>query len=592
MAERFLIVSASMGAGHDGAARELANRLEESGHDTKVVDFLECAPGVGRLIKRVYQFQLDVAPWSYEALYRVFFKIPLLYGPLVWLTTVISSNRIRRHISRFEATSVVTTYPLASLVLGKERLRKKITVPVATFVTDFAVHPLWVHSGVDLNLCVHPRAAHAAMQATNQPSLAPGPLVPARFANNTEGRLQARQRLNIPADAQAVLVVAGSWGVGELEETYKDLVGAGDYFPVVACGSNEELRRRLCDKVGSTGLVLGWTDEMPALMAACDVLLQNAGGLTCMEAFASGLPVITYRPIPGHGIENAIEMEEAGVAPFVRSAQDLQGALAMAVSSSGRVTASRASTMFRGDAAEEIQALAYNYVSSALPRNRLIRTFVTASTRRRVVAAATAAAGLYSAFTFGADAAVAHGVDVAKAQPGQSSIYVGVRLGPQTMASTRLATDLAQFSATAIVNGPLASTNSQGIDHLVDTGVNVANGGWGGADDGLDLMLPETNVAKAARAISFHTGVRPTMFVPSTGVNGFDLSAARLEHEQIVRPNLKITAGSNVQRVSSGQIIVVNAQNATEPFIRETLASIYLQATQSGLTVKTFSTLK
>ncbi|MEE3921714.1 hypothetical protein V2I01_36055 [Micromonospora sp. BRA006-A] len=40
---------------------------------------------------------------------------------------------------------------------------------------------------------------------------------------------------------------------------------------------------------------------MPALMRAVDVMVENAGGLTCQEALAAGLPVVTYRPIAGHG---------------------------------------------------------------------------------------------------------------------------------------------------------------------------------------------------------------------------------------------------------------------------------------------------
>ena len=49
-------------------------------------------------------------------------------------------------------------------------------------------------------------------------------------------------------------------------------------------------------RAAASGTVIGWTDEMPALMAAADALVENAGGLTCMEAFAVGLPVITYLP--------------------------------------------------------------------------------------------------------------------------------------------------------------------------------------------------------------------------------------------------------------------------------------------------------
>ncbi|MFC7733826.1 hypothetical protein [Actinomadura keratinilytica] len=43
-----LIVSASMGAGHDGAAAELARRLAAAGGAAEVVDLLELLPlGLG-----------------------------------------------------------------------------------------------------------------------------------------------------------------------------------------------------------------------------------------------------------------------------------------------------------------------------------------------------------------------------------------------------------------------------------------------------------------------------------------------------------------------------------------------------------------
>src|SRR5258708_10333181 len=83
-ARRVLIVSASMGAGHDGAARELSRRLEARGHETRIVDFLDMPPfGLGFFVRWTYQLQLRFAPPSYEALYRLFFVRPFLHGPLV-----------------------------------------------------------------------------------------------------------------------------------------------------------------------------------------------------------------------------------------------------------------------------------------------------------------------------------------------------------------------------------------------------------------------------------------------------------------------------------------------------------------------------
>ena len=75
------------------------------------------------------------------------------------------------------------------------------------------------------------------------------------------------------------------------------------------------------------GTVIGWTSEMPSLMAAADVLVENAGGLTAMEAFAAGLPVVTFQPIPGHGRDNARTMAAAGVNRYAHDIAELHTAL-------------------------------------------------------------------------------------------------------------------------------------------------------------------------------------------------------------------------------------------------------------------------
>ncbi|HLG92315.1 MAG TPA: glycosyltransferase, partial [Acidimicrobiales bacterium] len=328
------MVSARMGAGHDGAAAELCRRLEARGHRPLKVDFLDAAPRLGRALQRAYQAQLAAAPWSYEALYRLWFRLPWLARPTAFVLAKAFGRRLRRWVRAWQADVVVSTYPLASVALGRDR--RRLGVPVATFLTDFAVHPLWVHPGVDLTLCVHPASAARAAQASGRPAVAPGPLVGDRFSARLPARDQARLELGIPPDARVALVVAGSWGVGEVEQAVADVCACGPWLPLVVCGRNPGLQRRLAAR--GQGVVLGWTDRMPQLMAAADVLVQNGGGLTCMEAFAAGLPVVSYRPIPGHGRQNALEMEAAGVAAYARSPEQLGPALERAATLAGRRT--------------------------------------------------------------------------------------------------------------------------------------------------------------------------------------------------------------------------------------------------------------
>src|SRR5438270_7941729 len=315
---RVLVISASMGGGHDGAGRELVRRLRARGHDAQMVDFLNAFPlRIGFLVRLGYLLELKYAPWSYDATYRLWYRLPFLVGPIGALINILTSRRILRWVGEAEADVVVSTYPMASLVLGGARQRGRLHVPVATFITDFAVHPLWTHPGVDLHLCVHPQAATAAVARVGGAASAPGPLVPECFHADLPDRQTARRSLGLDDDERLVLVVAGAWGSGAIEGTFEVLLESDGFTPVAVCGDNPRLRRTLAVRGG--GHVPGCTDEMPTVTAAADGLVQNAGGLSSMEAFAAGLPVVSFRAIAGHGRDNAEQMAEAGVAAYATS---------------------------------------------------------------------------------------------------------------------------------------------------------------------------------------------------------------------------------------------------------------------------------
>ena len=59
---------------------------------------------------------------------------------------------------------------------------------------------------------------------------------------------------------------------------------------------------------------VGFTTEMDQYMAAADVLIGKAGGLTTSEALARELPMVLVEPIPGQEERNADHLLEAGVA--------------------------------------------------------------------------------------------------------------------------------------------------------------------------------------------------------------------------------------------------------------------------------------
>jgi len=327
---RAVIVSASVGAGHDAVAHELAERLEEAGVIVDRHDFLDLLPGpAGRILVGSYHRMLERAPWSWKLLYGSLDNHRMM-SMQASLFTFLAGRRMKA-ILPGDTSIVVSTYPLASQVLGRLRRSGRVEQRVHTYLTDFSVHALWTSSDIDAHLAIHQVPAAQARGAGCAGVQVIAPVVDRRFTSVTPRlRRAARARLGLAQDARLALLVGGSWGAGEIERTVSDIEAADPGLTcIVVCGRNETLRERLL--AAGVRHAYGWVDDMPSLMHASDVLVQNAGGMTVLEAVAAGLPVITYRSIPGHGLTNAAALDEAGVATWVRSQGELAAALARAV---------------------------------------------------------------------------------------------------------------------------------------------------------------------------------------------------------------------------------------------------------------------
>ncbi|HEX6447677.1 MAG TPA: hypothetical protein VF053_21450 [Streptosporangiales bacterium] len=332
---RVVIVSASVGAGHDGAADELASRLLRRGFAVDQHDFIELLPAsIGRRARRVYAAQLRAVPSTWSWLMGAMASRAVA-STFTSLCTAVAGESMRQAIAAPPAV-VVSTHHIASQIIGRLRLSGRLCSPAVTFLTDMSVHRMWVSPGIDAHLAIGPTAMEQARALDARSVYACAPAVPPTFrpARSAAERAWARKRLGLPLGQPIALVVAGSWGVGEVEQTAADVMSTGLALPVVACGRNDALRQRI-HRAG-TGLALGWVDDMPDLLRASDVVVQNAGGLTSLESLATAVPMITYRPIPGHGLANAAALQDAGLAPWVRDRADLAAALRHAMSAGSR----------------------------------------------------------------------------------------------------------------------------------------------------------------------------------------------------------------------------------------------------------------
>src|SRR5207244_11673321 len=86
-------------------------------------------------------------------------------------------------------------------------------------------------------------------------------------------RAEVRRQFGLPVGQRLALLVGGSWGVGDIGLAVREVTGTGLALPVVVCGRNAALQ---ADGIQHC---LGWVEQMPQLIGAVDVLVQNGGGL-------------------------------------------------------------------------------------------------------------------------------------------------------------------------------------------------------------------------------------------------------------------------------------------------------------------------
>ena len=131
-----------------------------------------------------------------------------------------------------------------------------------------------------------------------------------------------RLKHGLAADRTTILVSAGGFGVGRVEDLFTCLSELQHPSQVVfLCGRNEDLKKKL-DKLAarqSAGsrvsfMNLGFTTQVDELMSASDILLGKPGGLTTSEALAKGLVFVIVNPIPGQEERNSDHLLEEGVA--------------------------------------------------------------------------------------------------------------------------------------------------------------------------------------------------------------------------------------------------------------------------------------
>ena len=330
MVKNFLLVTASIGSGHEKAAMAIAQGIKEKypQGNINIVDFMRWDISlVNAIMKACYLKMLVLVPNLYEFMYQ--FTAGKKKGGFIQMIMAQAMSRsIKRLIRRYEPDVIICTHPFPAEAVSHLGADWRKSFASAAVITDYSVHQMWI--------CHNLNQYFVATESMKQQLITDGireeiiqvtgiPVSPV-FHQKLD-KSSCRQKLALGDDKPVVVMMGGGLGLGGMNQALSQLEDIGlDIQLVVIAGRNRELYQQAQIMAGHSHhsiQVLGYTNEIREIMTAADLLITKPGALTLTEALYLHLPMVLHEPIPGPETDNARYMAGCGAAVWLHSGDNL-----------------------------------------------------------------------------------------------------------------------------------------------------------------------------------------------------------------------------------------------------------------------------
>jgi processive 1,2-diacylglycerol beta-glucosyltransferase len=329
---KILILHALLGSGHRSAAEAVGAALRgREGVAVRVEDALEhLLPLAKTLWTETYRRVSERAPRVYRAFYDA--------SDAADAESAAASNlwagrlsryflaRIDRLVDGYRPDAVLCTMQFPLQLMSHMHHTGALRAPLYVAVTDFVPHGSWVAEGVS--------AYFAPSEATAEGFVRKG--VPRHLIHVTgtpirpeaalqKGRAEVRRRRGIPLAKPLVTLFGGGISPHTARAVAEGFLAAGTPCTLATvAGRNDRLEAALAGLHGTPAVTLirhGAIDFVDDLLAASDLLIGKAGGLTTSEALARGVPMVMIEPLPGQEEWNADFVVGAGAGVLLSASE-------------------------------------------------------------------------------------------------------------------------------------------------------------------------------------------------------------------------------------------------------------------------------
>lgn len=321
--KNILFFSVSIGTGHDSAARSLEQQFVEKIPDvqTKIIDTFDYInPTLHKVVLGSYMETLKFNPKVWGYLYHQGEKDDRIID-MGQILNKLLSIKLHQLIEGFQPDVIICTHAFPAGILSTLKQNTGMKVPTVVVLTDFTVHPFWIHPYTDFYMIPSEQLFLESVSRgmpTEKIKVFGIPIKKEFALNFNKDKVKASLCFD---QRPVVIVMGGGLGLGALQETVKALLKTDTGLQIIAiAGKNNKLYNQLqalCP-IYDNLRVFGFVNNVSELMSAADLVISKPGGLTSAEVLAKGLPMVIVDPLPGQEDRNTEFLLNWGVAMKAR----------------------------------------------------------------------------------------------------------------------------------------------------------------------------------------------------------------------------------------------------------------------------------
>ncbi len=355
---KILIFSASIGNGHNQAARAIQEHLAAVGYSSMIIDTLEyISPTFHKILLEGYTNLLKLSPKMWGRIYHNtertrFFDMNVFMNKLL-------ANKLKKLIENVQPDAFIATHPFASCMLSVLKGRNEWEAPIYTVITDYTIHPSWINHHINYYFIAHDQLYYLVdIYHQDYRKFKPTGIPIMQKYREPLDKNTLLEKFQIRSEHKVIILSGGGLGLGPMEKVLLGLEQIDTPLKIfVLTGENRKLFNKVSSRIYSHEVVpLRFVDNFHEYLEVADLIVTKSGGLTTAEVLSKQVPMIIYNPLPGQEERNSHFLLNNGCAVHANVTEQLIYFIGELLQNASKVSnmKSMAKAIAKPAAAEEI----------------------------------------------------------------------------------------------------------------------------------------------------------------------------------------------------------------------------------------------